>query len=154
MAEIKPIASLTSSLLARKGFARPAMRPQPLVSMEPADDDLGWNDMGELPVPLPTIQQAEIAEGLGIVQEKPAKRTDRPVASLLVVPISRAKPGREKAAFTLRLDQDRHLRLRVACAVTRRSAQQIVTEALDEFLAKMPEVDDLAGAMADGRDTQ
>ncbi|WP_327785520.1 hypothetical protein [Sphingomonas changnyeongensis] len=56
----------------------------------------------------------------------------------------RADQGR-KAAFTLRLDGDRHLRLRLASAVRNRSAQQIVTEALDQFLAAMPELDDLAG---------
>jgi predicted transcriptional regulator len=49
-----------------------------------------------------------------------------------------------KAAFTLRLDPDRHLRLRLACAVTHRSAQQIVTEALDEFLTSIPGIDTIA----------
>ena len=39
-----------------------------------------------------------------------------------------------KAAFTLRLDAERHLRLRLATAVTGRSAQQIVTGALDALL--------------------
>src|SRR5690242_12587986 len=35
-------ASLSSGLLARKGSAKPAMRPQGFTSIE----DLGWNDMG------------------------------------------------------------------------------------------------------------
>ncbi|WP_157217474.1 hypothetical protein [Flavisphingomonas formosensis] len=147
MAETKSFASLTSGLLARKGFARPAMRPQPLMPIDGADDDLGWNDVGEQPTP-PARQQAEIAHSLGVRQERLEPRPERPAASLLVVPISRAKPGREKAAFTLRLDQERHLRLRVACAVTRRSAQQIVTEALDAFLAKMPEVEEFSHSVA------
>ncbi len=50
MADAKPLASLTSGLLARRGGARPAMRRQPLGSGPAADlsghDDLGWNDMG------------------------------------------------------------------------------------------------------------
>jgi hypothetical protein len=54
---------------------------------------------------------------------------------------------RDKAAFTLRLDADRHFRLRLACAITGRSAQQIVTGALDELLKSIPEVDALAGRM-------
>lgn len=37
-------ASLTAGLLARKGQARPAMRPQGYGFA--SDDDLGWNDMG------------------------------------------------------------------------------------------------------------
>ncbi|NNC72988.1 MAG: hypothetical protein HKN78_08955 [Sphingomonadaceae bacterium] len=53
--------------------------------------------------------------------------------------------AREKAAFTLRLDKDRHLKLRLASAVSNRSAQQIVTEALDRFLETMPDIDTLAG---------
>ena len=44
-------------------------------------------------------------------------------------------PAREKAAFTLRLDPSRHARLKQACASSRRSAQQVVTDALDAFLA-------------------
>ena len=56
MTEPKPFASLSPSLLARKGSAKPAMRPQSFrfngdgsgmpVAHEPLDD-LGWNDMGD-----------------------------------------------------------------------------------------------------------
>jgi hypothetical protein len=61
------------------------------------------------------------------------------------VPSPRAAPGSKgKAAFTLRLDSERHLKLRLACAVGGRSAQQIVTDALDQLLAAMPELDTLA----------
>jgi hypothetical protein len=57
----------------------------------------------------------------------------------------RAAPGAKgKAAFTLRLDPARHLKLRLACAVTGRSAQQLVTDALDQLLDGMPEVDSMA----------
>ena len=41
-------------------------------------------------------------------------------------------------------DAERHLRLRLACAVTRHSAQQIVARALDEALASIPEIEALA----------
>ena len=52
MSEPKPIASLSSGLLARKGAARPAMRRQLIgnnngVAAEGSvQDDCGWNDMG------------------------------------------------------------------------------------------------------------
>jgi hypothetical protein len=60
-------------------------------------------------------------------------------------PKKRAAPGsKAKAAFTLRLDNDRHLKLRLACAVSNRSAQMIVTEALDAFLDSIPEIEQLA----------
>ena len=53
MSEPKSFASLGPTLLARKGGARPAMRPQfgaqLGVKQYASDDheDLGWNDMGE-----------------------------------------------------------------------------------------------------------
>jgi len=55
---------------------------------------------------------------------------------------------RDKAAFTLRLDADRHFRLRLACAVTGRSAQQIVTGALDQFLTTIPELEAMVGQVS------
>jgi hypothetical protein len=155
MSELKPFASLSSSLLARKGQAKPAMRPQAYGAMS-VHDDLGWNDMGypgNRPeatavdtIPPVVLQQAAMAEELGV---EPAPE---PVAAKTrdaeIVSIARAKPGllaRAKAAFTLRLDPERHLKLRLACAVDHRSAQQIVTQALDEYLGAMPELDELAG---------
>jgi hypothetical protein len=60
-------------------------------------------------------------------------------------PRPRSAPGTKgKAAFTLRLDPARHLKLRLACAVDGRSAQQIVTDAVDRLLANMPELDAMA----------
>ncbi|HEX8840292.1 MAG TPA: hypothetical protein VF750_07470, partial [Sphingomicrobium sp.] len=50
--EAKPFASLSSGLLARKGAARPAMRPQGFGQVGAGLEDLGWNDMGfEAPKP-------------------------------------------------------------------------------------------------------
>jgi predicted HicB family RNase H-like nuclease len=60
-------------------------------------------------------------------------------------PRPRAAPGsKAKAAFTLRLDPQRHLKLRLACAVNGRSAQQLVTDALDQLLVDMPELEGMA----------
>ena len=52
MQEPKAFASLSSGLLARKGAARPAMRPQGFGQVGSGLEDLGWNDMGfEAPKP-------------------------------------------------------------------------------------------------------
>jgi hypothetical protein len=60
-------------------------------------------------------------------------------------PRERSLPGSKgKAAFTLRLDPERHLKLRLACAVAGRSAQLMVTDALDALLAGMPELNAMA----------
>lgn len=156
----KPSASLSSALLARKGQARPAMRPQGFVGLTPAavHDDLGWNDMGEegpAPAPVPAaapsmpaakplvLRQRESLDAK-LLAAKPAalpKAVD-PVATVRAM---RAPAGsKAKAAFTLRLNNDRHLRLRLASAVTNRSAQHLVTEALDAFLETLTDVEALA----------
>lgn len=228
MAEPKPVASLSSGLLARKGAARPAMRRQGvgqgsgqgfggLMPQPMPHDDLGWDDMGydvdppvdaplhdegvphyghmlsgaipdavppaaevaqqwDAPEPIvPDVvrQQAEIAERmaeseadpeagsvpvaqslpvpvepapqvLSVKKRKAAVVVAEPVASAVAPTVVSAASGR-RAAFTLRLDSERHLKLRLASAVTGMSAQQLVTAALDEFLTKIPEIDDLAG---------
>ncbi len=192
--EPKAFASLSSGLLARKGAARPAMRPQGFGQVGAGLEDLGWNDMGfdppkpheaerdashdafgeELgeapkhptgltPVQSPVhTQHAEIAERLGVDEceeeidetaqlfegdDTPAPVTVLPTATppRRRPPRSRAAPGsKSKAAFTLRLDPSRHLKLRLACAVNGRSAQQLVTDALDRLLDEMPELDAMA----------
>lgn len=206
MSEPKPFASLSSGLLARKGGARPAMRPQGFGQIGGNLEDLGWNDMGfEAPKPVeaprdpehdafgetiaehPALhghagltpvnspvhsQQAEIADRLqdasdegdeadetAEVVEENAELPAQPVearAQMYVVPSApapvarrasrpRSAPGSKgKAAFTLRLDPERHLKLRLACAVSGRSAQLLVTDALDQFLDGMPELEAMA----------
>ena len=171
MTEARPFASLSSGLLARKGAAKPAMRPQAFGHIGASLDDLGWNDMGapdapavseHVPSPIDALtpsprpvehppvraQQRTIAEELGAEEE--AVSAEPAAAPALVVEMPRrraAVSARDKAAFTLRLDSERHFRLRLACALTGRSAQQIVTGALDEILKTFPEIDALAGQL-------
>ena len=54
MSEPKPFASLSSGLLARKGAAKPAMRPQGYGTFGHSLEDLGWDDMGYAVPPPPT----------------------------------------------------------------------------------------------------
>lgn len=234
--EPKAFASLSSGLLARKGAARPAMRPQGFGQSGAGLEDLGWNDMGfEAPKPaasplrdashdafgeeiaaMPSrnplagltpvespvhTQQAEIADRFAVSEDDQVEEELDETAEIYepeaevaladpvelasetvvltaetevvaeveaapapvlaaVVPLPepqpvvafprrsakpRSAPGsKSKAAFTLRLDPARHLKLRLACAVGGRSAQQLVTDALDELLAGMPELDAMA----------
>jgi hypothetical protein len=80
----------------------------------------------------PVAEEAPVAI---VTSASPPKRASKP----------RSAPGTKgKAAFTLRLDPARHLKLRLACAVDGRSAQQIVTDAVDRLLASMPELDAMA----------
>ena len=92
---------------------------------------------------------APSAPVVSIVTAKPVAVA--PVAIAAVTPkakMPRAEPGmKAKSAFTLRLDGDRHLRLRLACAVSNRSAQHLVTAALDAFIESMPEISVLAAQL-------
>jgi hypothetical protein len=90
-------------------------------------------DTKEAPV-APPIGLAPVVVPVAVATPAP-RRAPRP----------RSAPGSKgKAAFTLRLDPDRHLKLRLACAVDGRSAQQLVTDALDHLLERMPDLDGLA----------
>lgn len=173
-------ASLSSTLLARKGGARPAMRPQNgapgvIDGKEAAAslEDLGWNDMGEEPIVKTPAAGGEVvplspatknnterhaADPELLLHRKahsPVRDTIERIAQKLETPMARTAPeprfrqsattrSGKRAAFTLRLDQDRHLKLRLACTVRGRSAQQLVTEALDALLSEMPDIDHLA----------
>ena len=161
MNEPKTFASLSSTLLARKGQAKPAMRPQgfhmthetfaQVVPIHPDQhEDLGWNDMGHdaEPVALHPDVEIDLRQKPPVVvhQHNALAREFAPVMAPSPARSPRAQPGSGgKAAFTLRLDGERHLRLRLVCAVQHRSAQQIVTQALDEFLARQPDNASLAG---------
>ncbi|HEY0113813.1 MAG TPA: hypothetical protein VGB59_11800 [Allosphingosinicella sp.] len=153
MAETKTFASLSSGLLARKGGAKPAMRPQSFASFGGNIEDLGWNDMGHeahpAPEPValyePEAAHAPAPEPVVVEQQRTLAASFKPAAPKPAAASRAELPAKAKAAFTLRLDPERHLKLRLACALTRRSAQQLVTEALDEFLKSLPEVDAMAG---------
>ena len=60
-----------------------------------------------------------------------------------------AEPTGGNTPFTLRLDPERRLKLRLAVTVRRRSSQQLVLEALDALLDSLPEVTALAAQAAE-----
>ena len=82
MGEPKAFASLSSGLLARKGAARPAMKPQGFGQMGGGNlDDLGWNDMGfEAPKPALAPVRDENHDAFG--EELPDHPLRNPIAAL------------------------------------------------------------------------
>ncbi len=90
----------------------------------------------------------------GLLARKGLARTPLPAAEISdALALQRVRADRatkDKAAFTLRLDADRRLRLRLAAAVTGRSAQQLVTDAIDTMLADMAELEPLARRLGVG----
>jgi hypothetical protein len=148
--------------------------PKPAVApVRDSDHDAFGEEIEEQPRVHPTgltpvqspvhDQQAEIADRLGVNEEEVNEEFDEtaepfegePAPVVALAPAVKAAPRRStkprampgskgKAAFTLRLDPQRHLKLRLACAVNGRSAQQLVTDALDQLLVGMPELDAMA----------
>ena len=82
--EPKVFASLSSGLLARKGAARPAMRPQGFGQGGGALEDLGWDDMGfEPPKAVASPLRDETHDAFGEeLEEQPLRN---PVAALTPV---------------------------------------------------------------------
>lgn len=158
MSEPKSFASLSPTLLARKGGARPAMRPQlgPIAddAMARQLDDLGWNDMGHDQAKAEEPRSAEVvsiapdaaAPDFAPVPEVVRQRDG--VSQRLTGTRQSALAKGRRAAFTLRVDAERHLKLRLACALANRSAQQLVTEALDRMLEDLPDVTQVAAQVA------
>lgn len=115
-------ASLAPRLLARKGAARPAMRTgttSDFESLANAQAALGWDDRGD--------------GSSSVIQLRQRRSRPAPEAQTS-----------HRAAFTLRLDSDRHLRLRLASTMKDCSAQVLVTEALDRFLDDIPQLEAMA----------
>jgi hypothetical protein len=101
------------------------------------DDEEDQDETAELYEPEPDEAPEQVAEIVAL--------TPRSVQPRRASPVPRSAPRTAgKAAFTLRLDPARHLKLRLACAVTGRSAQMLVTDALDQLLGEMPELDGMA----------
>ena len=147
--ESKPFASLTGSLLARKGAARPAMRShvsldwagvepampqaQPEPDALPLADVVALEEAGEDDSRPEVLRQ--IAQLTAVINRKVAanRRATLDVERL---------PGK-KVAFTLRLDPRRHALLRACCTAEQRSAQSLLIEALDRLIDATPGLEDV-----------
>lgn len=116
-------AALTGALLANKGAAAPSgtvssfldeyTSPKAAVSLRPTQED----------APKETVNCASGPK---------ARVTARSSAEDATPP-----EAGQRAKLSVRLDQDRHLRLKLAAAHLRRSSQTIMLEALDAYLTQV-----------------
>ncbi len=115
-------------------------------------------DSFEVASPVVRNQQRRLARRILSESEADGREIARladPKSALLRTKTSKPRKGKEKegaksarrAAFTLRLDTDRHLKLRLAATMNGVSAQSLVTEALDALLDGIEDLDTLAERM-------
>jgi len=122
--------------------------------------DLTASTPVDTPVAPPAVvrQQQAIA---GRLAAKPARQL-APAQAAPAQLVAKAKPAAlgsrrnalaegRRAAFTLRLDAERHLALRLAATLSGCSAQQIVTEALDRLIEQSPDIAAVAAQLRSRR---
>ena len=150
MVDLKPL--LTGSVLAHNVEAEHAVdesEGHDLVAgrlgVDPGAEDVVAEASD---VPEVVRQQESLIERVAAVARKVEARPE-PAPKKDKAP--RAVRAREKAAFTLRLDAERHLRLRLASAITNRSSQLILTDLLDDYLASLPEIEAMASRLPAAR---
>lgn len=100
-------------------------------------DQIAAHDRANLAV----TRHPVILTQVGLTRAIAARPTATPAAEK--VPADKTR----RAAFTLRLDRERHLKLRLAATIKGVSAQVLVTEALDSLLAEFDELDGIAARM-------
>jgi hypothetical protein len=133
-----------SGLSPMAGHVEPTHEPAAILPMPgvPAMDE-------SFAAPEPAVvQQRRRVQALDAVHAAPA-----PVAAS-VAPRRSVRPRAEagangRFAFTLRLDGQRHLLLRLASAATNRSAQQILVALVDDYFANQPAVSAMAAQLSD-----
>lgn len=154
MTETKPFAALTGGLLARKGAARPAMRPHVSLDWagieEPAsldemapDLDTAWTDMGALEVVEEEETRPEVLRQISQL----STMINRKVATTRQAALDVEQLPGKKVAFTLRLDPRRHGLLRACCTAEKRSAQALLVEALDRLVDATPGLEAVVEAL-------
>lgn len=162
---MKAAASLTGSLLARKGAAYPASYSAPSSaptgsSAAPAGDR-AYNDprvIASAP-PAPQIEEAPQMQDGRYVEDFRPTAPSHPCGpgngfaeGAAELPQAMDKMGRVR--LSVRLDPDRYLRVKMASARTRWSAQDIVIAALDRYLDGSAAKSAAGGREADDRDDE
>ena len=180
---MKTAASLTGSLLARKGAAYPAAYSAPTPSPENPEAESDASSTARAYNDPRVIASAPPAAATPAAVSKPAPQQDKqlqdnrfaadptaspePAADPVTPPQVQAnsdaldgaglpptmdKMGRVR--LSVRLDPDRYLRVKMASARTRWSAQDIVIAALDRFLSGKSKSDDSGGGDNDDGGSQ
>ena len=127
-------ASLTASLLTRKGQVGPA-RAAPSVSLSSMEPGPSSNPVSVLTIPLSPL--------------------DRDPKITYPVEVEPQQTGGKRVRISLRLDPERHLRLKVLATHESQTLQGILVKALDTYFQgfDLTEVDRLCRSLSKGKST-
>lgn len=130
---MKPIARLTGTILARKGFATPStgLTPEPGDLDHIVDPDPYFGEQRHMAKPEPRKIHPIAQEAV----HRPAAEKKQEA------PSSKAR----RVAMTVRMDEDQHLKLKVYCAHHHKSAQKIIMDAIGNYMARHESDDEMAG---------
>lgn len=157
MSTVKKEARLSGMLLARKGSAQPAHTDHKLniqafekVHTPPPREEIKTdrNDGSMLAEAVKEINKVTRRQYNQVVTEedvhvKPVKeKVDVQTKKNVAVESDNIKPAKrpvgagKRIAMTLRMEQDEHLKLRLYAAHSRKSCQEIISEALEAYLSE------------------
>lgn len=140
LAKVEPVLAPDLDMTPARDFVRtPARTPDLDSALSPTMPAISSKAVFTPQIPVIKTSPAKNP----VIKTKPAKKT-LPAAKAPKQNRKTTLSKGRRAAFTLRLDTDRHLKLRLACTIRNGSAQQIVTEALDLYLGSFPELETLA----------
>jgi hypothetical protein len=143
---MKPAARLTSTLLARKGYALPsgALSPVPYdLDSSPSESQLKAPGHGHFILTAPPAgEKIAAVKGVARKLESPAGKATKPGKKsrdcLKFCENSQASDDDHAiVAMTLRLEEKQHKRLRLISVHCHKSAREIMTTALDIYLSKL-----------------
>ena len=129
MSALKP-ASLTSALLTRKGMASPSAAPASRANM--VESMQGQRPLpAETPpssaTPEPTPLRANLSDRTGPKKSERKAGESRPTAP---------RSAEKRVRVSLRLDVDRHLRMKLVATHLSRTMQSVFTQAIDEYFER------------------
>jgi len=139
MSALKP-ARLTSALLTRKGMTSPSAAPPiraNMVESMRAQPPLPAETPPSPAAPEPTPLRADLSDWIG-----PRKSEGKAKKSVLTAPRSAEK----RVRVSLRLDVDRHLRMKLVATHLNRTLQSLFTQSIDEYFER--HAPDTSDAMA------
>ena len=129
MSALKP-ASLTSALLTRKGMASPSAAPASRANMVESMQGQPPLPAGTPPspaTPKPTPLHADLSDRI-----RPKKSERKAGESMPTAPRSAEK----RVRVSLRLDVDRHLRMKLVATHLNSTMQSVFTQAIDEYFER------------------